>query len=987
MLRRWSLRLLLAGLGGACLLAGAGAAWWYGRLALPNAWVESAARYAAGRWGKEAGFELRSLEVRRCTGRLLELGTSSVVASGNAITWHSLRVEQPLALWFGGSTRVRLAGLEVEFERPGAKAEALAESTEDTEPMPPGLLLALLETWCPGGIEIVDARLIARAGAERQDWLASASLGAKALEAGAPNPELVVTLRRPEADFVVELKARRGAVPTDVEGELSASTGNLEALRGTVLFWTPDASRVAFGAGGSLKLKATGGQESGTWKLGALSFDGAGLSATADGVRVEAPTITGAIGDLRRTKDAWRVTLPELRVVRRELGVSLADLALAGGVSGVGATATAVRYGDAGTTATARDVVVVYPIPGYDVPSALVASGASLALGPVEFTASGGNLAGGLSSFRIEGGSAGVKLEAGQLRASGGAGSGQWAAEFPALRGSADALEPGRALAWSLDGAGWLLRPGGGGAPELQVPCGVALAGTRAADGGIVFAGDLDVPHAPFEVRSDAVVSTGEFGGRFRFGGTGEVLGLEGGASVRAAKIVMPGDVPTELQAPELVLTVGGVSAATTELETLQAWLTDLGRSVPRPPSLGGCAGLAWRGVVVKQGGETQVERLAGQVRLDAGALDAGRGWTLAVDNGRGSAGPLLWNRLTATGSGGLAGGSIDGRVFVRGTDVSATFQQAFSWADSPRVEGTVSVDNAALGDVEPWLKLAPQLKGWGLGGRVAVAASTRFEDGRASASGSVRFTDVSAKAPEEAMKVRDFDGEVGFTMSPQGAITVDTRGELTLAQLSSGTLAIENARAVVNLAGDRISITGVRAGGFGGQVFVKPLDIDLKDPKVKTSVVLDNVALDLVLASFPDLPVKGEGRVFGELPVSFDAETVDIGNSRLRPGKGGKIRLEIPEFELAAGLRPPWWQPVARAQWDVLHRTQTALRVVEVEELMVEMTPDGEPDTGLRLRTEGGFRSPEVNAHIGVDIRIRGELAEIIRIASAVGK
>jgi hypothetical protein len=297
---------------------------------------------------------------------------------------------------------------------------------------------------------------------------------------------------------------------------------------------------------------------------------------------------------------------------------------------------------------------------------------------------------------------------------------------------------------------------------------------------------------------------------------------------------------------------------------------------------------------------------------------------------------------------------------------------------------GTVSITDGPVSGVDAWAGLFPQMEGYALSARVNLEVENRFGPEGLQISGSLRLPQARIGWPENAATLEGLSGGLTFSYGSTAGFAVETADEWTFERFSSGTLGLENGRARLGLADGNLTVSGVRAGGFGGQIFLDPLVMPLAHPSLDTAVTLDNVALDLVLASFPDLPLRGEGRVFGKLPLAWTAPGgLRLGRSRLSAGDGQRLKLEIPELDLVAGERPPWWQLAGRLRHDILRRTQQALRTVEVGEIRLDFREAGEEDAGLRLETEGRFVNEEVRAAIAVDIRIRGELAELVRLGA----
>jgi hypothetical protein len=938
-MRRFLKKRVLAVLAGLLLAGGWSLSVWYGWVGLPR----PLGRAIAIRLLSAGGVDAAELEVRRMDGRRVLFGAGSATYGEVSATWDEVRIDNPFALLREGrmSLVVVRPRLVLNLDAPGAESRA---SSGHFNPSAPFQLLAL---WRIHEIRVEDGHLeVLREGLSES----------ATFEGHVVFPEQLAVGSNPVARLVLNADGITTTATAGVDLALAEVSGHIDmqatgmkpVLRlsrfvGADTEGIPDLDSARIVADADLRIGLDG------LRLVRGSVRTDSLAASLGGNFLNVSEVQLTVGDWIPGSVPPRFALAEasqIEVRSQDAGVlAVHVLAEVSGGDHVALRIDEVRGRLPAGSLHATAVQVTSALPGrLEVPREgirLETASGGLRFGEVHAAWRRIAAIGGLDGVR-----AGIDGLAMYASVSGGLVSAS-AEPVEVVFGKLDTKDPvwsvrtALALRGAMHGATFGIKPG----------FEASGAGRARGEARIVFKDQAQVVMSTGEA---AVPVTGTLNALW----DGDAISATCGLDLAAARLNIGDGV--EVIVNEARLDADGITFEAGE---------GRGRLV-----------LRFAGVSVQNGATVLAERLAGEVELRPFELGRLSGWGARLDSGRAFAGPVALNRLTLNAAGGTEQFIARGGAFLRGSDIEARFEQRGVFGDDFRIHGQVVVEDAAVFEVEPFLPFAPELEDWRVSGRFSSQVRTSVARGAWSVDGWLRVDPTSVRAPGDALRVIDLSGLLNLEAGSDRPVRVWSEGLLRAGRLVAGTIELDNPRLSADYKGQELHLSEVRADGFGGVVSLAPFKIPLGGA-VDTSLGLEGVLLDRFLAAFPDVPIRGIGSIRGNIPVSLSANGVRLGTSHLVPTEGQNIVLELPELELVQGRRPPWLQFGHRMRYDVLSRTQKALRQVAVRELTLEFPRNSVDDTGVILRTQGSFVNEEVRANVEVEVRVRGELGDLVRI------
>jgi hypothetical protein len=113
--------------------------------------------------------------------------------------------------------------------------------------------------------------------------------------------------------------------------------------------------------------------------------------------------------------------------------------------------------------------------------------------------------------------------------------------------------------------------------------------------------------------------------------------------------------------------------------------------------------------------------------------------------------------------------------------------------------------------------------------------------------------------------------------------------------------LALHNAVMKVAWQDDVVEIFSGRFDLLGGNVTIQPTQYDLVRDRVSLDMTVADIDLAQVLALEGD-DIKGEGRLYGRLPVRVNDDKVSMKNGQIRASDAGGVIQVSPKFSLGTG-------------------------------------------------------------------------------------
>jgi len=213
--------------------------------------------------------------------------------------------------------------------------------------------------------------------------------------------------------------------------------------------------------------------------------------------------------------------------------------------------------------------------------------------------------------------------------------------------------------------------------------------------------------------------------------------------------------------------------------------------------------------------------------------------------------------------------------------------------------QGLTGVINAKVPEFtttqnKKWLAgLIPPIKDDELSGTLSADARLKIEKGNILQQYTVDLKDVEwKKSGTDNMEIHGITGVLGLnSLAP---LITDGDQNFTFKNAHTGTFNIENGQTIFNfLKNDILYIKSLDMNWAGGRLFSKDIPLDFSQPHIKGDLNVEALNLQDILDFIDYQGVKGDGRIYGHVPVTVEWEKhprLSFGDGYLEaiPPKGG---------------------------------------------------------------------------------------------------
>ncbi len=213
--------------------------------------------------------------------------------------------------------------------------------------------------------------------------------------------------------------------------------------------------------------------------------------------------------------------------------------------------------------------------------------------------------------------------------------------------------------------------------------------------------------------------------------------------------------------------------------------------------------------------------------------------------------------------------------------------------------QGLTGVINAKVPEFtttqnKKWLAgLIPPIKDDDLSGTLSADARLKIEKGNILQQYTVDLKDVEwKKSGTDNMGIHGITGVLGLnSLAP---LITDGDQNFTFKNAHTGTFNIENGQTIFNfLKNDILYIKSLDMNWAGGRLFSKDIPLDFSQPHIKGYLNVEALNLQDILDFIDYQGVKGDGRIYGHVPVTVEWEKhprLSFGDGYLEaiPPKGG---------------------------------------------------------------------------------------------------
>jgi hypothetical protein len=169
-----------------------------------------------------------------------------------------------------------------------------------------------------------------------------------------------------------------------------------------------------------------------------------------------------------------------------------------------------------------------------------------------------------------------------------------------------------------------------------------------------------------------------------------------------------------------------------------------------------------------------------------------------------------------------------------------------------------------------------------------------------------------------------------------------------------------------------------VDAIALDGHLGVPPFRWEWGSQDLEAVLEAEQINLAALAELLPRFDGSITGRLNGRVPVRFRAGRFALGSSTLRLDRRHPARLRY----TAEGLLTQGAVPGSERHRQ-LELIEEALEDLRLEELAVDLYPPDQPQTPVRLRLEGTFRSPKAIIPVNFNLNLNGDLEEVARLLS----
>jgi len=344
---------------------------------------------------------------------------------------------------------------------------------------------------------------------------------------------------------------------------------------------------------------------------------------------------------------------------------------------------------------------------------------------------------------------------------------------------------------------------------------------------------------------------------------------------------------------------------------------------------------------------------------------------------------PLAWSLAWSP----VEGTKRSGEIVVTGADCVVRVALDFDAADN-RLGWRVKEGRV---DLAAWLpalakrpELATALEGMTATGTLVITGEGAIKGEEISGALNVTWTEGTLSHAEQGWSLEGVSiragGDVAELAKGHVPVEVDVR------TISTGRFGARALKVRASLAGFSLAeVLLVYVEIAGGQVVAKPFSFELREPKLGVDISMERVGLQDIAALVPDFLADGRGRVNGAVRINWsesDGLSLGAGYILIDPSERAEVR-----FRPNPGLLTSSLPPDVLALYPGLTNVEMGKATLLAERFEVRLSPEGDVEgRSATVVIVGGPQDKTLKAPLVLTINVRGPLAPLIKIGSAIG-
>jgi hypothetical protein len=263
----------------------------------------------------------------------------------------------------------------------------------------------------------------------------------------------------------------------------------------------------------------------------------------------------------------------------------------------------------------------------------------------------------------------------------------------------------------------------------------------------------------------------------------------------------------------------------------------------------------------------------------------------------------------------------------------------------------------------------------WQIGGQFTASAEGKFDGKELAATARVQWREGSVRHAVAGVEIEGIEADVQFTDLDDFR---STAGPARARKLVAGGLTLTDVEGSLEFAGrDAVSVHRATFNTLGGKVTAEPFKVAFNRPELSTTLSLDGIDVEQVLALTDKVPGRATGRVDGRLAVGVDENGLRLGTGWLELKKGVHAEMQFnADGLLTRGM------DANSPSFAVMKKIESGLLHLKVGEMRLEVRPPNAPaGRSATLRVAGEPTDPEVKAPVKLDLNVNGPLETLLNI------
>lgn len=321
----------------------------------------------------------------------------------------------------------------------------------------------------------------------------------------------------------------------------------------------------------------------------------------------------------------------------------------------------------------------------------------------------------------------------------------------------------------------------------------------------------------------------------------------------------------------------------------------------------------------------------------------------------------------------------LQGEVRVAAPPVVVALDQTLDWGRGRRAVLRFAVPEFALETLEAWRGGLPEaLRDLRLAGRVSAQGEVRLDENGPAAACRVRLADGTLDWPRRKVTLRG----LALDLSLPDALRLRTEPfqELRFAAASFGDLSADGGRVLFQLDGPHACcLERCELNWCGGRVHTQATRFDPSRPELDLVLFAENVDLIRVLSLVKGFRARGNGVLFGKLPISLRGGRVTYAQGYLYslPGAEGLLELRTGGL-LAAAVGP------GHPAYQELRRAEQALENFRLDAFRLDFAGEQTGSPGARLLLAGEGADEKVPVRL--NLNIKGAIEDALNVGLRLG-